>query len=163
MVRPQVHSTKHYVQIPFSEVTTGAVENVLLVSGVALLSKNLASEVEEGSSVKAIYIEMWLQNEGNLGSFIATVSKQTEFGTGPTVAEMASLMTYTNKKNVFWTSQGLTSNDGISGPVNILRTWIKIPKSKQRFGLGDILSLSISNVSTSDLNRCGFATYKEYT
>jgi len=162
MVRPMVHSIKHYVQLPINQLLTGAVENNILVSGVAVLNKDVPSEVVEGSTVKAVFVEMWLQNEGTLSEFIVTVSKQTEFQLGPTFAEMALLQNYTNKKNILYTTQGLASNDGVSGPINILRTWIKIPKSKQRFGLGDLLSLSISNVSSNDLVRCGFATYKEY-
>ncbi len=163
MVRPQVHSTKHYTQLPINQIATGVVENNILISAVAVLAKNVPSEIEEGNSVKAIFVEMWLQNEGTLGEFIATISKQTEFDVGPTFAEMANLTAYTNKKNILWTSQGLTSNDGVSGPVNIIRQWIKIPKSKQRFGLGDLLSISISNVSANDLVRCGIAVFKEYS
>ncbi len=163
MVRPVVHSTKHYIQFPIDQIGTGLVQNNIIASGVAVVDKNLNSEVEEGSAIKAIFAEMWLQNEGTLGEFIATISKQTEFGLGPTFLEMADLTGYTNKKNVFYTTQGLTSNDGVSGPVNILRGWIKIPKSKQRMGLGDILSLSISNVSANDLVRCGICIFKEYS
>ncbi len=163
MVRPQVHSTKHYVQFPIDQVTTGTSQIVGLIQGVAVLNKNLSSEVEEGSSVKAIYVELWLQNQSNLGEFIVTITKDLSNGSGPTFVEQASLMTYDNKKNVFYTSQGLTSNDGVSGPVSVIRGWVKIPKSKQRFGLGDRLVLNIANVSANSLNRCGFAIYKEYT
>ncbi len=163
MVRPQVHSTKHYVQLPINQIATGVRETNFLVISVDVLDKNLVSEVEEGNTVKAVFVEMWLQNEGTLSEFIATISKNPEGGSGPTFVEMAALATYTNKKNVLWTSQGLSSNDGVSGPVNIIRGWIKIPKSKQRFGLGDTLTLNISNVSANDLVRCGFCTYKEYS
>jgi len=162
MVRPMVHSTKHYVQFPFNDVGAGVVENNIIASGVAVGAKDLASEVEEGSTIKAVYVEMWLQNASNDASFIATLSKNPEFGLGPTFVEMASLHTYTNKKNILYTTQGLAQNDGVSGPIAIMRSFIKIPKSKQRFGLGDILSLSISNISAGVLHRCGFTTYKEY-
>ncbi len=162
MVRPMVHSTKHYVQLPINQIGLGTSESNLLVSAVDVLDKNIPSEVEEGTSIKAVYIEMWLQNEGNLGEFILVISKNQEFQNGPTFAEMADLMNYNNKKNVLYVTQGLTSNDGVSGPVSVYRSWIKIPKSKQRFGLGDMLTMNIANVSASDLVRCGFATYKEY-
>jgi len=162
MVRAQVHSTTHYVQLPINQIATGLRETNTIVFAVDKQAVNLSTEVEEGSSIKAVYFEMWLQNESNLGEFIATISKQTDQGVGPTFVQMATLFTYTNKKNILWTSQGLTSNDGISGPVNIIRGWVKIPKSKQRFGLGDVLTLNISNVSANDLVRCGIAIYKEY-
>ncbi len=158
-----VHSTKHYVQYPIDQILAGVKQNVLIARAVDVAAKNVANEVEEGSSVKAVFFELWLQNQGNLGEFICTITKDPENGTGPTFAEMAALADYPNKKNILYTTQGLTSNDGVSGPVPVLRNWIKIPKSKQRFGLGDSLNLSISNVSANDLNRCGFTTYKEYS
>ncbi len=162
MVRPMVHSVKHYVQFPISQIATGVRETIRVVSANAIQDVNISSEVAEGSSVKAVFFEFWLQNEGTLGEFILTISKDPEFTSGPSFVEMATLFTFTNKKNILYTTQGLTSNDGISGPVNVIRGWIKIPKSKQRFGLGDTLNLCISNVSSNDLVRCGFATYKEY-
>ncbi len=163
MVRPMVHSTKHYVQFPIDQIGTGVKQGIIIVDAVAVSVKNISNEVEEGSSVKAVYFELWLQNEGTLGEFILTISKEQESGLGPSFTQMATLFTYDNKKNIFYTSQGLTSNDGVSGPVNVLRFWVKIPKGKQRFGSGDRLNLSIANVSSSDLVRCGFATYKEYS
>ncbi len=163
MVRPMVHSVKHYSQLAINQIGFGTRENNLIVAGVALQNADLSIEAVEGSTIKAVFFEMWLQNEGNLGEFIATISKDPQNGTGPTFAEMASLFTFDNKKNILWTSQGLTSNDGVSGPVNIIRQWIKIPKSKQRWGLGDALNFNIANVSSSDLVRCGFTTFKVYT
>ncbi len=163
MVRPMVHSTKHYVQLPINVIATGIREVNQIVTAVQSTVANLATEVEEGSTIKAVYFEMWLQNQSNLGEFIATISKDISGSTGPTFVEQASLFTFENKKNVLWSSQGLTSNDAISGPVNIIRGWVKIPKSKQRFGLGDRLNLNISNVSANDLNRCGLAIFKEYS
>ncbi len=163
MVRPVVHSQKHYVQFPIDQITTGIQQVINLVTAVEASSANLANEVEEGSLIKAIYIELWLQNQGTLGEAIVTVSKDPINNTGPSFVQQASLFTYVNKKNVLFTHQGLTSNDGVSGPVFVLRNWIKIPKSKQRFGLGDRIDLNISNVSANDLNRCGFSTYKEYS
>ncbi len=163
MVRPQVHSTKHYVQFPFNDIAAGVVENNLAVISVDVLDKNLDSDIEEGNSVKAVYFEMWLQNASNDSEFILTISKNPVNTIGPTFLEMANLNNFVNKKNVLYTTQGLAQNDGVSGPVPVLRGWIKIPKSKQRFGLGDTLSMSISNVSAGVLHRCGFCTYKEYS
>ncbi len=163
MVRPTVHSRKHIVQFPISQIATGILQSISLISGQALQDANLSGEVVEGSSVKAVFVELWLENQGNLGESIVTVTKDMNFSTGPSFAESATLFTYSNKKNVFFTHQGLTSNDGVSQPTKILGGWIKIPKSKQRFGLGDTLNLNIANVSANSLNRCGMAIYKEYT
>jgi len=157
-----VHSTKHYVQMPIDQIALATREVNVIVDAVPVGAKSASTQVEEGSSIKAIFFEMWLQNQGNLGEFIMTISKDLNDGGGPTFVEHATLFTWDNKKNILFTTQGLTSNDAISGPVNIIRQWIKIPKSKQRFGLGDRINLNISNVSSSDLNRCGLAIFKEY-
>ncbi len=162
MVRAVVHSIKHYVQLPIDQIATGVLQSNNVVNSVNQSASNLANEVQEGSLIKAVYFEMWVQNEGTLGEFIMTISKDLGGSAGPTFAEQAALFTYDNKKNILYTTQGLTPNDGISGPINIIRGWIKIPKSKQRFGLGDRINMNISNVSASDLVRCGFALFKEY-
>ncbi len=163
MVRPMVHSSKHYVQFGISQITTGIRETLNLVKSVEGSGADLDKEVAEGSTVKAIYVELWLQNSANLGETIVTLTKDPEDGTGPSFAEMAALNGYLNKKNILFTHQGLASNDGVSGPVAVARNWFKIPKSKQRFGLGDKINLNIANVSSNDLNRCGFALFKEYS
>jgi len=162
-MRPVIHSTKHQVQFPFSAITTGLRVNLLIAQAVATADKDLASEVEEGSIIKAVYVEMWLLNTGNDGHAIVILEKVPDGSTGANATEMASLFTYTNKKNIFYTHEGLTNNDGIDPPRNILNRWIKIPKSKQRFGLGDRLVLTISNPSAGTLNRCGQTVFKEYT
>ncbi len=162
-MRPPIHSVKHYVQFPITAITTATEQDVLLVQAVEQSTSTLATEVAEGSIVKAVYVELWLENTGNLGESIVTIVKDTKNELGPSFTQMASLFTYDNKKNILFTHQGLTSNDGVSQPTNIIRGWIKIPKSKQRFGLGDILVMNIANVSSQSLNRCGFAVYKEYS
>ena len=162
-MRPPIHSVKHYVQFPIDQIATGVLQSIVLVQAVESTVANLATEVPEGAVVKAVYVELWLQNTSNLGEAIVTISKDVRNNLGPTFAQSSSLFTYVNKKNILFVHQGLTSNDGVSGPVNIIRGWIKIPKSKQRMGLADTIVMTISNVSSNDLDRCGFAVYKEYT
>ncbi len=162
-MRPIVHSVKHIVQYPITQITTGTVQNIDLVLAVESTIANLATEVAEGTLVKAVFVELWLQNQGNLGEQIVILEKVPILGTGATFAQMGNLFSYQNKKNIFFTHQGLTSNDGVSGPQVLVRQWIKIPKGKQRMGLGDSIKLSIANVSANDLNRCGMSIYKEYS
>ncbi len=163
MVRPVVHSTKHYIQFGISDITTGSQGVFSVATAVSTVDKNTSSEVEEGALIKAVYFEIWLLSSTNDTQFIMTISKNPEVGTGPTFTEHAALMTYTNKKNIFYTTQGIAQNDGVTGAIPIIRNWVKIPKSKQRFGLGDRLTMNISNVGAGNLQRCGFMTYKEYT
>ncbi len=162
-MKAPIHSRKHIVQFPFDQIATGTSQNNLLVESVAVTAKNTPREVEEGAVVKAVWIELWTQNSANDGHEVVVLSKQTDLGLGPTFAELATLDTWTNKKNILFTHEGLSSNDGVGNPVRVMYQWYKIPKGKQRFGLGDTLSLSLSNPSSNNLNRCGVCIFKEYT
>ncbi len=156
-----IHSVKHIVQSPISTISTGVRENILIAHAVESTAANAANEIEEGTIVKAVFVEMWLENQLGGGHSIIILEKVPTGGSGATFAEMGSLFSYSNKKNVLHTHEGLTANDGVGNPLPIIRQWFKIPKGKQRFGLGDRLVLTISNPSSADLNRCGMFIYKE--
>ncbi len=161
-MRSPIHSTKHYVQNSLSTVAAGIVTEFLLVQSVTTAALNQPWEVVEGALVKAIFIEEWLRaGDAAAGSFILIVEKVQQNSAAPTAVEMAALHTYTNKKNVLFTSMG-TLNDQDANATPVLRQWLKIPKGKQRFGLGDELRIVIFAQSL-DIIRCGFSTYKEYT
>ncbi len=162
MVRPIIHSTKHYVQQSIGTVAAGANANTTFVNGVAVVDKNAVSEVEEGASVKAFYLELWIRSAATAASSFSFIVCKKPGGVGaPSVAEMAALGDWDNKKNILFTSQGLT-NDVDDSAMNIHRGWIKVPKGKQRMGLGDTISWHLNAVGQS-INFCGFETYKEYT
>ncbi len=162
-MRPIIHSTKHYIQTSLSTVT-GLTQNIItLVNAVAVPDKNIVSEVEEGAIVKACYVEAWLRTLDSVGgSFIVVLWKQPGGAANFSLTEMAALGDADAKKNIFFVSQGL-ANSQTADATPVLRGWYKIPKSKQRFGLGDKLLLQIFAQSTIDVAHCGFATYKEYT
>ncbi len=161
MVRPMVHSTKHYVQQSIGTAVVGTVTNINVVTAVDVGSKNIVSEVEEGSTVKAIYFEMWLRSAATAGSsFTFIVCKRVQNATFPSTTEMAALGDYDNKKNVLFTSQGLL-NDVDADAMSVIRGWIKIPRGKQRMGLGDNVSWHLNAIGQS-INFCGFQIYKEY-
>ncbi len=161
-MRAPIHSVKHYVQISRSTVLTGArnIESIIVATNV--VSANLVDEVVEGAVVKAVYFELWVIGSTADQHGVVIVSKEISGQSGPSFAEITALGNYDNKKNVLFTHQGLASNDGIAQPIAVLRHWIKIPKSKQRFGLGDRLALTISSAGDGSQHYCGFATYKEY-
>ncbi len=162
-MRAPIHSEKHYVQMSLSTVATTTVVNTVLIDAVTVANKNTVSEVVEGALVKAIYIELWIQADSLAGTQVTALTK-FQSGAAPfSAAQMAALGTTPGKKNTLFVSQGLASNDGVSGPIAIMRGWYKIPKSKQRFGLGDTLELQILAQGAADVDFCGFATYKEYT
>ncbi len=159
-MKPIIRSTKHVVQAPFSQITTGTSENILISRSVESSVANVATEVAEGEVIKAVFVEMWTQNSANDGHEVVILEKTVGNTLGATFTDLANLFSYVNKKNILFTHEGLTSNDGVGNPLPIIRQWFKIPKGKQRFGLGDRLVLSISNPSSNNLNRCGVFIYK---
>ncbi len=162
MVRPSIHSTKHYVQQSIGTRDTTAVETVIIAQSVTVGNKNAVNEVEEGSDIKAIYLEMWLRSAATAASsFTFIVNKGSTTIAAITQAEMAALGTWDNKKNILYATQGLT-NDVDSTALNVYKGWIKIPKGKQRMGFGDSWQWNLNAIGQS-INFCGFQTYKEYT
>ncbi len=160
-MRPRVITRKHIVQLSLQTATAGNRTNNTIVDSVAVLAKNTPSEVEEGSTISAVYCEYWLTtNTANMGTAIFILEKVSgQSTTSANAGEMASLDTYPNKKNILYTFMGLTNNNvGVSMPI--IRKWVKIPKSKQRFGLGDKLVMTYL-AQTEDHKLCGFALYKE--
>ncbi len=162
-MKAPIHSTKHYVQMTRSQVLTVARNGEVLVTSVEGTTANAVDEVVEGALVKAIFVELWILDSGNDGSFVITLTKYPAGTASQTFTEMNSLGTYVNKKNILYTTQGLSPNNGVGNPVPIIRMWFKIPKGKQRMGLGDKIRLVIANNGLNNLEYCGFATYKEIT
>ncbi len=162
-MKPVIHSDKHYVQQSRSQVATVARTNLDIIDSVEGTVANQVDEVVEGAIVKAVYVEMWILDSSNDGSFVITLEKLPSALTKVSFAQMNALGTYPNKKNVLYTTQGLSPNNGVGNPIPIIRQWFKIPKGKQRFGLGDKLVLNIANNGLNNLEFCGFFTYKEMT
>jgi len=162
MVRPSVHSTKHYVQQSIGTRDTTAVETVVVSNAVTVANKTAVNEVEEGSSIKAIYLEMWLRSAATAASsFTFCFCKRPSNVNAPSQAEMAALGTWDNKKNIMYATQGLL-NDVDSTAMNIFKGWIKVPKGKQRMGLNDVWSWHLNAIGQS-INFCGMQIYKEYS
>ncbi len=160
-MRPVITSSKHYVQASLATITAGAVlvEDIIITQEPNVI--NAANECREGAVVKAIYIERWIRTGDTApGSFVAIVVKNPGNSPDPTAGNMGALHDFANKKNILYTTQGL-SNDQDADATPFLRNWIKIPKGKQRFGAGDKLQLVIF-AQALDQIVCGFTTYKEY-
>ncbi len=162
MVKAIVHSTKHYVQNSLATTLAGAVTSTIIVDAVSVSAKTSPSHVEEGNSVKAIYVEDWVRtNDTSPGSFVYVVLKLPAGVGTPGAANMAALDNYDNKKNILYTTQAL-SNDQDADAIPLHKGWIKIPKGKQRMGLGDRIA-TVFLAQALDQNVCGFKTYKEYS
>ncbi len=155
-----ITSKKHFVQQGIDSIMGGTIKNNSIVVGVQAPA-TASNQVFEGSVVKAVFVEYWLLAGGQQpGSITLTVMKRIGDSPHMTFAESAQLHTYTNKKNILYTTQGITP-DANGNPIPFIRMWIKIPKGKQRFGLGDQLVVNIS-ANVEDCTICGTAIYKEY-
>ncbi len=164
-MRAIIQSRKHFFQISQSTVAQAAVVNnsfIVAIEGVHAQPQHVA----EGATVKACYVELWLSQDSAsvVGSYTVILYKNPGGANVVSATNMAALHDWDNKKNVLFTAQGLlTPNDG--GQVPVLRSWYKIPKGKQRMGLGDSMVLAIrnNNLTAVDINFCGNIIYKEYT
>ncbi len=121
---------------------------------------NLTNEIREGAKISAIYLEYWISsNDAAQGSALVTLEKIQADAPDMTFANHQALYSYKNKKNILYTFMGLVNpNVGVAMPI--VRGWFKIPKSKQRFGLGDQLVVNYSGISSA-INVCGFCIFKE--
>ncbi len=156
-----INTVKHYTHHPQFNVAASGITSINVSDAVAVASKDAANEVEEGSLVKAVYLEFWLTvNGAALGSATMALEKRVASDAAMTFAESQNLGAYTNKKNILWTFEGLLPGNG-QNPVPILRQWFKIPRGKQRQGLADKIVLNLASI-VGGLTACGFTTYKEW-
>ncbi len=161
-MKTPINSTKHYVQQSLATVVGSSTTIVNVATSVNAPSANLANEVREGAVIKAIYLEMWVRStELSPGTVLVSFMKRPGSSVSPTFANMVSMFDYANKKNIFYHTQGLT-NENSADAIPFIRMWVKIPKGKQRMGLGDRFDLVITSQAAIDNVICGFFTYKEY-
>lgn len=157
-MRPRVNTEKHILQFSPTTVGLGAISNVLAVHAVA--APALSRDVREGAIVSAIYVEFWIHSDdAAAGSTVVTLEKVPALATPMTYAQSIVLNDYSNKKNILYTSQGLVPPNVQSG-LPLIRGWFKIPKGKQRFGLGDKIIINISGISNGVVY-CGHLQFKE--
>ncbi len=158
-----INTVKHYVQIENAATADAARRGNVLVDAVAGEATANTFEVQEGSIIKAVYVEYWAKSNATAGTedkFQAVLEKVPTGTNGISFTQMNNMQAYPNKKNVFYYTQGVIG-DLTTQSIPVLRAWFLIPKGKQRFGLGDRLVVSLSTTG-STLNNCGFATYKEW-
>ncbi len=158
---PSINSTKHINQQSLFTVASGAIGVRNIVTAVSAPSANLPAECREGAVIKAVFCEMWLtSDDATQGSAIVTLEKKSASDPDMTASQSAALFTYLNKKNILYTFMGLTPPN-IQFPTPTIRGWFKIPKGKQRFGLGDKLNLNVHGQSNG-VQACGNFIFKEY-
>ncbi len=156
-------SRKHYVHRSNTQLASGVIQNNIVVESVVSPATAAASEVKEGSVVKAVYVEMWVGGaglSGNSTQFNLTLEKISSDGPVMTFSQSLNLGAYPNKKNIFYTTQGVLAGEDVQ-TIPIIRNWVLIPKGKQRMGLSDRIMLNIA-ASGQNIDTCGIFTYKEY-
>ncbi len=161
-MRPTINSKKHIVQIIGVVVSAGAIASIKLVDVTDPIVATDPTDVAQGAVIKAVYLEVWLNsNADSISQITGVLEKQIGPSVPMTFSESQALNLYLNKKNILYTTQGLVPGRLTQG-VPFFRGWFKIPKGKQRFGVGDELVIRIASpVGATQV--CGFATYKEYT
>ncbi len=160
-----IKSVKHYVQFTNATVASGAALN----HGVAVTVSNTTlptstGNVLEGSILKAVYLEFWIKGNGASDAdtqFNCALYKNPGGANVMDYADTLNMMAYNNKKNIFYAGQGVIGGVGGGQAVPVIRQWVKIPKGKQRFGLGDKLQFIFSFTGEAG-QLCGLAVYKEY-
>ncbi len=134
-----------------------------IIDSVSQNTVTNVDDVVEGAIVKAVFLEQWVKSFAAAGEdtkFQLLLEKVPAGATPVTFAQMNTLMSYPNKKNCLFYSQGIIG-DLTTQSVPVVRQWFKIPKGKQRFGVGDKLVVTIS-ATAAVIQNCGFSTYKEY-
>ncbi len=162
-MRQIINAIKHYVQFENAEIASAARRNMVAIDAVAQNAVTSVEDVVEGSIIKAVFIEIWVHSQAAAGledKFQLSIMKTVAGGATITFTEMNNLMGFANKKNILFFSQGVTG-DLSTQSIPVVRQWFKIPKGKQRFGLGDRLDITVS-ATNAVLDSCGFCTYKEY-
>ncbi len=154
---------KHMTNIENTTIASGAVRSIEIVQAVGQAAVVNTGDVVEGSIVKTVYLEHWIKSNGGAGTdtkFQLVIEKVPAGATSITFTQMNNLMTYPNKKNVFYVTQGVIG-DGETQSLPVIRQWFMIPKGKQRFGLDDRFVLTISTTGAV-IQSCGLAIFKEW-
>ncbi len=144
--RPIINSIKN--QTFFAGGSTGAVANTLIAKAVNTPLSTVATDVSQGSLIKAVYITIaacGLGGTGVLNSFGAYFAKNP--GDNLTLPLPFSVGTSNEKKFVFrqWFAMIMRNQDG-NLPFH-WEGWIPIPKRYQRMGTDDTLRIAFANSS----------------
>ncbi len=161
-MKAPINSEKHIVQLTFQSTTEGNAGGATIISAVANPTGTNPTEVPVGSIIKAVYVEAWLV--GNLqtaSTGVIIVEKTQNDSSGADATQLSNLHNYENKRNIFHTQMGLIGAAD-TNPVPMIRQWIKIPKGKQRFALGDQMYILYKPI-TEGCEFCGLVIFKAYT
>ncbi len=162
---PVINSNKHYVTRSNVVIASSGIRNDVIANAVVAPANSATNEVEEGSIVKAVYIELWIVGSGavgTIGQYNLAIEKKPANAPVMTFTNSVNLGSYLNKKNILFAAQAnITSVLDGGLPIPVFRQWILIPKGKQRMGLGDDIVVNTS-ATGQEIQLCGLFTYKEF-
>ncbi len=160
-----INTIKHYVQKSNTAVASGTRIAIPIVSAVVAPATASTDQVKEGSIIKTCFIEIWIKGTGASDATtqfnIALEKVPGAAANAMGYADMLNMGAYDNKKNILFSGQGVIGGVGGGQSIPVMRNWYKLPKGKQRFGLGDDLVVSVATTGQA-MQVCGLATYKEY-
>jgi len=160
-MRAVINSEKRILQVTLSSVATGTTGYQTLVKAEQSVGSTDPTSVAAGSVVKAVYLELWILAGAQQPATTTTIVYKLATGAdNPSSVDMGNLNAWVGKKNILESHQGLVG-DANSNPIPFYRGWIKIPKGKQRFGLGDQLNFAVKSI-TDSVEFCGIAIFKVY-
>ncbi len=158
-----INSIKHFVPRPRVTTVTGTIFTHTIIDAVPQNNVVNVEDVVEGSVIKAVLVEFWMSpaNSTVNTQFTFVIMKLPSGQPLPTVSNLLNLQAYDNKKNILYTTQGVMGIESGQGSLPLHRSWINIPKGKQRFGLGDRFIWAFVSVEEK-ANICSMNIYKEY-
>ncbi len=157
-LRP-VKSVKHEVTWSNLVQDASAIQEEILAVGTSPSALNAASEVDIGSSVKFVYIEVNIAANTITNPKVIHLKVQI-IPNGITAITPAQYFS-TDRKNILQRGMEMLPKD--VGTVFKRIIPVKIPRGKSRFSVGDKLSFIYVASSAEAINICGFAIYKEYS
>ncbi len=135
----------------------------MAVEGATAPADTTAAEVTQGSIVKAVFVEMWVKSKAATGTstqYNAAIEIRPSAAPAMTNTNILNLGSYLNKKNVLIAQQA-NLGDLNTQSIPVFRQWIKIPRGKQRIGLGDKFVINMA-AGGAAIDVCGLFVYKEY-
>jgi len=157
-IRP-VNSLKHEIIFTNIGIDASAIQRTVLADAVKPASVNLVSEIETGSVVNSVYVEI---NVSALETGVTkTVNWKIQKITGNVAPSSPALGSQVDQKRILKRGMEMLP---VAVATIFKRTFVvRLPRNLRRFGIGDKLELVWIASSTETINFCGIAIYKHYT
>ncbi len=155
-----IHSEKHEITWSIlSQDFAGSPFVTNLAIGVKAADKNAAQEVELGSKIFGIYIEMNMSNEAITNTNIIHWKVVYQ----PSSATSTAANTYYQLDRAKILKRGMEMLPKSVSTVFKRIIFVRIPRQFQRIKEGDNVRIMLEGSAAQTANFCGFAIYKEFS